>query len=412
MKRKILLILVPLIVLGIALTGSHILVERLFILIAIVLLVSFLFALLGTRGLKGRLNVSNQHNQAGQPFHIEVDVENVSLWPKPFLRLKISAGKKPSQRNILVSLPSKGDYSWLNDLSFPRRGRYILGPLIGESTDMFGLFRLQRTLDSKKDILIYPSTVELPFFMVSQSVESSFLRNAWFSDESSGAISGVREYVPGDSLNRIHWKSTAHTGKLIVKEFDIDRSEKIWIILDLNKEMNYGLGTETTEEYSIIIAASIAKKYADSGRYVGMIANGDNYHYYPALQGTLNMWRIMEALAVVNADGQVPLQRIITGARAQMTGNSTAIIITASAHGEVVDSILSLKKQGIRVVMILLDASTFGDHSTSPEIEKRFQSARVPLYTIKKGDNLSEALRGQDSNISSTYKTEEYHIAR
>jgi hypothetical protein len=45
-------------------------------------------------------------------------------------------------------------------------------------------------------------------------------------DESGGSISGVREYVPGDNPNRIHWRSTAHSGKIIVKEYDLDLSEK------------------------------------------------------------------------------------------------------------------------------------------------------------------------------------------
>jgi uncharacterized protein (DUF58 family) len=267
--------------------------------------------------------------------------------------------------------------------------------------DFFGLFGVSRELDKAKEMLVYPHTVELPFFLTKSQSEPGLLHSEWVSDETTGAISGVREYVPGDSLNRIHWRSTAHLGKLVVKEFDIDLSEKIWIILDLNKESNYGSGMEATEEYGVTVAASIAKKYTDAGLHVGMIAQGEDYYFYPARQGEPHKWRIMEALAVCKASGRVPFQRVLTGASHQMSGNSVAIVITSSIGQEVASSILSLKKQGIRVATILLNASTFGGSGLINDAEKRLRASNVPLYVINKGDNLTESLNGQDSKIKS-----------
>ncbi len=402
MVRKVLLVMVPLVILAIALTGAHILVERLFILIAIVLLLSYLLTHLGTRGLKGSLKIPGKHYQAGQSFEVEARLENASLWPRPFLKLKIKTADNSPERSVLVNIPSKGIYSWVNNLSFPLRGRYPLGPLMGEATDLFGLFRFSRRISDAKNVLIYPPVLELPFFLVKSQSEPGILHSEWLQDETAGAISGVREYVPGDSLNRVHWRSTAHLGKLVVKEFDIDLSEKIWIILDLNEESNCGLGAEATEEYGVIISASLAKKYADAGRHVGMIAQGDDYYHYPARQGELNLWRIMEALAVCKAAGRIPFERILAGASHQMSGNSVAIIITASPRREVASSVLSLKKQGIQIVAILLDSGTFGGSGSIQDTEKRLRAANVPLYIINKGDNLSDALNGRNTGAKST----------
>lgn len=398
--RRVFLILAPLIILGIALAGAHILVERLFILMIILLLFSYLFARLGAKGLKGHLKTPGQHIQAGQPFQIEAVAENSSFLPKPFLKLEIITNRKSPKKDVQINLPSRGIYYWQNYISFPRRGRYKLGPLISETTDFLGLFRIRRKLDASKEILIYPSTVELPFFQAESIAESGSLRNAWLTDESSGAISGVREYAPGDSLNRIHWRSTAHKGKLIVKEFDFDLAEKIWIILDLNKDLSYDKGAETIQEYSITIAASIVKKYADSGQHIGLIAHDDSYHFYPARPGYLNMWRILELLAVVKASGQIPLNRILRGAREQMSGNSVAVIITASSRDEIIDSIMSIKKRGIRVVTILLDASTFGGHGSIQNIQMRLRALNLPFYSVKQNDNLSEVLNSQEKKVS------------
>ncbi|MBP1707677.1 MAG: hypothetical protein H6Q39_1401, partial [Chloroflexi bacterium] len=264
-----------------------------------------------------------------------------------------------------------------------------------EVTDPFGLFRLHRTLDRGKEILIYPATVELPLFRAGSEAESRLARNSFLTSEASGAIAGIREYVPGDSLNRIHWRSTAHRGKLTVKEFDIDFNEKVWVIPDLHKDYNFGSGNETTEEYIITLAASILKKYTDLGREVGLIAQSQKYHFYDARAGYLNLWRIMEALAVLKADGQVPLQRLLNRASEQLKGNAVAVVITASSQDEIMEAVLNLKRQGVRLVTILLDSGSFGSSVAEASIYDRLRALKVPAYEIRRGDTLAEALNSQ-----------------
>src|SRR4029078_3852886 len=81
--------------------------------------------------------------------------------------------------------------------------------------------------------------------------------------------SGVRNYEPGDSFNRIHWPSTARTGQLMVKLFELDPASDIWIILHLYKAAPVGEGDEGTEEFSVQIAASIARYFLVANRSVG-----------------------------------------------------------------------------------------------------------------------------------------------
>ena len=384
----------PLAILAIALGGTHILLERLFILIGCLMLFCLIFALLGLWGLKGHLKNPGSHQQAGQPFEIEAVTENRNFLPKTFVRLAIKTKLKGAD-NILINLPSKRPCLWQQRLLFPRRGYYKLGPLLAEVTDPFGLFRLQRKLDRGKEILVYPATVELPLFRAGSDAESRLARNSFLTSEASGAIAGIREYVPGDSLNRIHWRSTAHRGKLTVKEFDIDFNEKVWVIPDLHKDYNFGSGNETTEEYIITLAASILKKYTDLGREVGLIAQSQKYHFYDARAGYLNLWRIMEALAVLKADGQVPLQRLLNRASEQLKGNAVAVVITASSQDEIMEAVLNLKRQGVRLVTILLDSGSFGSSVAEASIYDRLRALKVPAHEIRRGDTLAEALNSQ-----------------
>jgi uncharacterized protein (DUF58 family) len=366
---------------------------------------------MGIWGLKGHLKNPGQHNPAGQPFQVEAITENNRLLPKVFLKLLIKTNQPPQNENILINLPSKGTCNWHIRLTYPQRGHYKLGPLVAEVTDPFGLFRLHRILDKGQDILIYPATVELPLFWAESPAESGLLWNSWLTNEAGGAISGVREYIPGDSLNRIHWRSTAHTGKLIVKEFDVDSSKKVWVVLDLCRDSKFGTGIETTEEYGITIAASIVKKYADAGRQVGLIAQGKDYHFYAARPGDVNMWRIMEALANLKANGQIPLYRLLDRAHEQFNCNSAAVIITASASDELVATIIRTQRRGIQPITILLDATSFGGDISPQSTETRLRASNIPSYIIRQGDDLKNVLNSQEMNATVKSGSKVHYIA-
>jgi uncharacterized protein (DUF58 family) len=396
--RLALLISIPLIILAIALTGTHILVERLFILIALIMLLSYIFARLGMWGLKGTLKFSDQHIQVNQDLNIEATAENTICLPKAFIKLIVKTEQR-LQTDVVTHISTKGHFQWLNHIAFSRRGVYKLGPLVAETTDPFGLFHIHRKLDEGKDVLICPQTVELPTFWAESPKDTENLRNSQFIHETGDMISGVREYVPGDSLSRIHWKSTAHKGKLIVKEFEVDQAEKIWVILDLSQDSQWGFGIKTTEETMITIAASIVKKYADTNRQVGLITQNNRYHYHSARSGSQNMWQILENLAVIKADGQIPFSQVLHWSAEQFNSNSVAIVITAGTQVDLVKSVAVIKKRGIQVVVILLDAISFGGNLSQSALLSSLQAIKVPTYSVRQSDDIAEALNHQGLNF-------------
>jgi uncharacterized protein (DUF58 family) len=397
---RIILAVLPLSILLIALATGNLLVMRLFVLSLLVLLLSYLWARMGLRGLSGRLTRPGQRCFACQAFDVEASVRNGGRLPRPFLRLTIKSDLPEHENKLLINLPSMTDYSWHSLARCSIRGRYRLGPLEVESADPFVLFRLRSELDKAQDVLVYPNAAELPFFWAESQAESGTGRNSWLTTEAGSVVFGIREYVPGDSLNRIHWRSSAHSGKLIVKDFDIDLSEKVWLLSDLCEETMGGSGSETTVEYVINITASILKRCTDLGRHVGMIAQSNEYIFFPPRAGHQNMWRIMDVLAVVNGDGQVPLNRIIDRAEDHFTGNSIAVIITASSDELVADAIIRTSKRGIPVVVILLDADSFQEMKKGKSIAPRLNAVGIPVYAVKKGDDIASVLNSQGRSLS------------
>ncbi len=392
MKIRAILLIVPLSILVLALAGGHVLVLRLFSLSVLVLLLGYLWVRLGIRGIEGQIKPLPKYCQVGESFEEEAIVSNVSLLPKLLLKVGENTDLPGYSNRLAINLPPRGSYCWRTRVHCQRRGRYCLGSLTVEITDPFGLFPVRRELGEGQSLLVYPATVELPFFWVTSYVEPGSGRNYWLTTEPNPVVSRVREYAPGDSLSRIHWRSTAHVGKLIVKDFDLDLSKDIWVVMDMSKAPSTGNDTDAIGEYCVTIAASLVKKYVDGSQRVGVIAQGDDFHLFSPRVGHQHLWRVMEALALVRAMGEVPINRLIDREIERFGSNSIVVVITPSASDEMAVSLLRMSSRGATVIAILLDATSFGGMINPQGIARHLTSTSIPVYVVKQGDDLAVAL--------------------
>jgi uncharacterized protein (DUF58 family) len=395
MVKRAGIIAVPTITLLIVLINGNYLLWRLLVLMVFIIGLGFLWVFHQKRGLSGSIKKPGERNQAGRPFDIESIIQNESGFAKPFLKVNLNTRLAMVNNEITINVPSRGSYYCHSQVIYPQRGRYQIGPLVATFSDPFDLVHIHRKLDDPQEMLIYPKIVELPYFSLGPGTNSAAGGKSWLNLGAGEAIFGIREYLPGDGLNHIHWRSTAHTGKIMVKEFDSDMAKKVWVILDLNQDVQAGKGLESTEEYGVTIAASMLKKYTDSACQTGLITQTEEYHQFLPRMGESNLWRLLEVLAVYRATGNVPINWVMAHSRGYFNGNSVVIVITPDLNREVLDSISFIERRGIPVAFILLDASTFGGEPYSPEDISYLMSRSVPTFIIRKGDNLSLSLDAQ-----------------
>jgi len=233
---------------------------------------------------------------------------------------------------------------------------------------------------------------------------------------------GVREYISGDPLRRIHWPSSARKDKLIVKEFEKDPLAEVWIFLDASKDIhveslfedeNEGLKTliwadrrrkfklpPSTFEYSVCIAASIARYYINQRREVGLSTCGSTHLILPADRGERQMAKILDNLALLTSEGSMPLYMLVTSHLSSLIKGSTAIIITASSKEDVIMTCNSLLSHGISPVIILVDAGTFGGHSGCEELEERLVNLNLLVFRIKNDTDIATAFQSGNTKIS------------
>ena len=396
MKKRWLLTIIPLFILVLALAGGFTLLWRFFIFLVVLLLLSRLWSRLSIRGITARVKKTVDHRQIGDYFEEEFTVINNSRMPTPLVEVQEDTDLPGYQNKMSFNLSSRGSYQWRTRPYCQHRGQFRVGGLNVKVTDPLGFFMTTERLGEPQYTIVYPTPLELPYFQVIPHQETGQNLRRWFASEVGPNASRVREYTSGDSLRRIHWQSTAHTGKLVVKEFDPDRShfafKEIWLVLDMYRASRLGDGDETTEEYSITIAASLARKYINDEKRVGLIASGDRPDICLAGTGHRQLQNILRALALMKADGKVPIDNLLTFQAERFSAGSVVVVIMSSDNRDIVAPLRHAINRGVTVIAVLLDSLSFGGRTTAASTARNFVSAGFHVYIVRRGQEIPAAL--------------------
>ena len=400
---RLVLIIVPLVTLALALVGGFTLLWRFFLFMVVVLLLSYLWPRLSISSIDCQVKKSSHYCQVGDCFEEEFAVFNRSNIPTPFIEVQEATDLPGYQNMVAFNLSSRGFHSWRTNIYCQRRGQYSLGVLSTRVTDPFGFFPRYRHLGEHQTVIVYPAMLELPFFQALPHQEPRLGLRRRLSSEIGPNAARVREYASGDSLRHIHWHTTAHTGKLMVKDYDPDRSnyafKNIWIIPDMHQSSQLGEGDETTEEYSITVAASLAKKYIDSGKRVGLIASGDQPYLFLPEAGEQHLQHILQALALMKATGKVPIDTLLTSEIGRFDADSAVIVITPSDNQGIRMPLRRMVNRGTIVIAILLDSISFGGATSGANAARSLISSGLNVYVIRRGLEIARAL---DSRVVSS----------
>ena len=213
--------------------------------------------------------------------------------------------------------------------------------------------------------------------------------------------SGLRDHAPGDGLHRIHWLSSARTGELRSKEFAMEASSNLWIILDLDNNSHAGFGLESTEEYAVKVAGALVHRALRDGKAVGLVAYGADRVIVPPGRGTSHLWRVMEVLATVEASGPDRLAHVLVDVRPTLGRGLSVIVVTPSTDPEWVRELLGWGMRQMVPAAVLLDAASFvGDGSLagrSRDVPRAGLSARALANQLGASGVLAHVVRqGQE----------------
>jgi uncharacterized protein (DUF58 family) len=321
----------------------------------------------------------------GDTIQEDFVIRNDGRLPALWVEVRDESTIPSYQPGVVESLGGLDERRWTARAVCRRRGLFKLGPVRMLTGDPFGIFQGTVTYPSQTNFIVYPPLIELPGLPMPAGTAAGTSRASLRTLHVTTDASGIRDYEPGDSLHRIHWLSSARLGELRSKEYDLEPSGNLWIILDLDAAVHAGENEESTEEYGVKIAAALIHQAIRDNKAVGLVAYGAEKVVIPPAKGARQLWRLMEQLALVAADGRVPLQRVMTDISATLGKGLSIVVITPTTDTIWLNSLLTMRSRAAAPVVILLDQASFGGPQGARTLARQLLSAGLMVHTVEKG---------------------------
>jgi uncharacterized protein (DUF58 family) len=421
--------------LGGALISGAAVYSRLLYVGLMLIVVSALWSWAAARRLRVTRSARSLRANVGDIFEEHFEVTNggylVNLWIEVLNQSPIP-GAAGSRLLTLVGGHRSRSYTartWLT-----RRGAFPLGPTSLTSGDPFGLFRMRNSFPAQDSLVVLPMIFDLASFSSPPGlIPGGPVIHRKAMDVTPHAA-GVREYVPGDPMKRIHWPTTVRRGQVMVKEFEQDPQAEVWLFLDAQESVHYERPQRgrdqrsdpllfkvdaflfskrpefhlpaATLEYGVTIAASLAHYFIGQRRAVGLVTSGRAFTAISAERSERQEGKILETLAFVEARSRLSLAGLVAAQAGQLAQGSSAILITPTVSPELLVAVDELQRRSLRPMVILLDARTFGGPPGSDNLIRSLAEHRVPVCPIDCDADLGAVLAA----FASTSISQDVHI--
>jgi len=402
--------------------SGEVLYSRLLYVSTSIIVIGWMWAHWVSHGLKLERHARMFRANVGEVFEESYQIHNSSRVLAPWIEVRNNSNMpfaSGSRLFTLVQGRQKRNYlarTWLT-----KRGAYNLGPTQITTGDPFGLFIIRKKFPSREQFLIFPKIHEISDFVYPPGLLPGGQVIRRKSPDITPHAAGVREYVHGDAMKRIHWPTSIRRGQLMVKEFEQDPQAEVWLYLDsqesVHVEMNHKYDISpvdttvffkkpkfdlppSTLEYGVSIAASLTHYFIKNRRSVGYISMGQNFTIHPAERSERQEAKILETLSFVEANGLLSISALASAQSSQLPQGSTVILITPTVNDDLLHAADYLQMRYLRPLVVLLDSKSFGGYSGTDKIVNSLRERRIPVTVIRYGDDLS----GKLSELSLNFK--------
>ncbi|GAB2879316.1 DUF58 domain-containing protein [Nocardioides pacificus] len=317
-----------------------------------------------------RRSVQPQLVPAGQPAVVRLALRNDGRTPQGALLLEDQVpyvlGSRP--RFVLEGVA----HGWHREVTYQVRsdvrGHYEIGPMSVRVSDPFGLVELGRSFRSTSELTVTPRTVALPAIALGGTwTGSGDNRPRAFNTGSSEDVT-VREYRMGDDLRRVHWRSSARVGELMVRREEQPWQSRATIFLDNRRRAHRGQGIASSFEAAVSAAASIAVHMTRRGFAVRLVTAageepGTGWHAHDV---NLDTGPLLQALAVAPL---VPLERIDSSWLLETSQHGMVMAVLGAIDGTDLPVLRRMRHHGSSAMALTLDVDAW-DPRRQPSSER------------------------------------------
>lgn len=298
---------------------------------AVMLLIGLPF-LLGSRAYLVRIAVDRTRVTAGGSVHLTVEIENAGARPALPATAELPVGE--ALREIAVPfIGPRGSADVPVEIPTTSRGVIEVGPMTLARRDPLGLVRREITWRDRHLIHVHPRTALLPRGTsgLVRDLEGASSRRLTDSDLSFHA---VRDYARGDALRHVHWKSTAKTGSLMVRQYEESQTARAAVLFDASRA-EYASDEEF--ELGVSVAASLGLQAVREGRERFIASQWAPGRIRPSVDGLEELpsqtpTQLLDAWAELEpAEEAPPIERLARNLAESRRPLSIVAVVTGSA---------------------------------------------------------------------------------
>ncbi|GIM94557.1 DUF58 domain-containing protein [Paractinoplanes toevensis] len=319
----------------------------------------------------------------GSSARVILRLQNMSRLPTGTLlledKLPYALGSRP--RVVLERLGAHQASSVAYTVRADVRGRYPIGPLVIRLTDPFGLCELTRSFPSVDRLTVIPQVIALPTVRLAgeyAGTGDSRARSVAVHGEDDAA---TREYRRGDDLRRVHWRSTARTGELMVRREEQPWESRATVVLDTRVYAHRGEGPTASFEWAVSATASIAMHLRHAGYKLRLVTGSgvDIDAAEVAGEGVI-LDTLADAKLAQNGDISVLVEQV----RRRSDGGLVIGIFGSLTVAEA-ELLAGLRGNGATCIGFAIDSSTWVSMTAGERTEADREHAAAALALVHSG---------------------------
>jgi uncharacterized protein (DUF58 family) len=300
--------------------------------------------------------------EAGRSASVRLTLDNVSRLPSGVLlmedALPYSLGSRP--RFVLDKIEPRGVREVSYPISSDVRGRFCVGPLSVRLTDPFGLCELSRSFASVDELVVTPVLSTLPAVRLGGDWAGGGESSARAVSTSGSDDAATREYRHGDDLRKVHWRSTARVGELMVRREEQPFQSRATLLLDGRAAAHRGDGPGSSFEWAVSAVASIGVALSRSGFALSMLR--ESGEPLSPLGLPLTEGLLLDSLATVASTRGATVDRAADALRRGGHGG-VLIAVLGALDLEDAEQLARLRTGSTVCIGVLLDADSWAPMS-------------------------------------------------
>lgn len=348
-----------------------------------------------TEGSRSLLNMEKDHSiEAGSSISVQIKIHIPGFWPIQYVVIRDRLVRKNGGEFVFETsaIPDWRRRGAVEYVTRPLpRGYYHFAETECSTEDIFGMFEHVGKLPMTASFMVKPKKVAIREW---QQFHQAFKGHHYHSTTTQALrettqINGVREYIYGDRISRIHWNATAKTGTWKSKEFERESLPKTVIMIDRN-EAHYP--NKDAFELAVSIAASLFDYGSQKDLAMGLLSVGANAVYLEPNRVAAHYRQVNQHLIDIEADGAYPLIHILRDRARHFSQGCFFVVISPQMDEWMLQALHWINQRQMNPCHFHISS---GHSSATEEWVKRLQSRGMLAYSIRHLQDLPDMLGGK-----------------